>query len=466
MALLLRRQPRLGRRNRKRKLTATLRHLAPAFIVLGLTCAGAGAAYTAVAPAFKANGGLFQPQSLVVAIEQAPEPMLPGVVRLPSDPLVAGGPIEADAEVSSGDTLSAVLARAGVASEEAARSVQALREVYDPRTLRDGDTVSISLAPDIGEAAPGRLLGIQLVKSFDRIAGVGRTLDGGFASYEILKPLKLERARGAGTIASSLFVDGVNAGVPVRSMASFIRLFSFDVDFQRDVKEGDKFDIVYDRYVDRDGSVVHSGDILFASLEIGDRRITLYRHEYADGQVKYFNEDGRGNKKALLRTPVDGARISSGFGKRRHPILRYSRMYKGIDFAAPSGTPIKAAGDGVVKMAGWNGTFGRYIRIKHGNSYDTAYAHLRRIAGGVKPGERVRQGQIIGYVGTTGRSTGPHLHYEVLMGGNQVNPLRVKMPSGRTLEGKELVGFQKFRAEQDRQLASLKGTEIAATSSK
>jgi len=443
---------RLGRRSdykRRSRLNAAMRRLAPALILLGLSCAGAGAAYTAVTPKPEPNGLAAKPVSLVVSVEPPAPPVAPGVVRLPSDPLAAGGPVEAEARVASGDTLSAVLERAGVAKEEAARAIQALRDVFDPRTLRDGDTVSLSLAPGLAEAAPGRLLGIQLVKSFDRIAGVGRTLDGGFASYETRKALDLERARGAGAIASSLFVDGVNAGVPVKSMAGFIRLFSFDIDFQRDIQAGDRFDILYDRYVDQDGAVVHPGEILYAALETGGRRITLYRHEYADGQVQYFNEKGRSNRKALLRTPVDGARISSGFGRRRHPILGYSKMHAGIDFAAPTGTPIKAAGDGVVRRAGWLGTYGRYIRIKHSGSYDTAYAHLRRIAKGIQPGANVRQGQVIGYVGSSGRSTGPHLHYEILKDGKQVNPARVRFQSAKALTGTELTRFRQFRDEID-----------------
>jgi len=439
-------------RRRRSRIARRLRLAAAALIALGLACAGAGAAYTAVAPAPKSNLATPAPSSLVMAVEPTPRPAEPTVLRLPADPMTAGGPIEADAQVVSGDTLSAVLARAGVAAEEASRAVQALRQVYDPRTLRDGDTVSISLAPDITEPSPGRLLGIQLVKSFDRIAGVGRTLDGGFSSYEILKPLKLERARGKGAISASLFVDGVEAGVPVKSMAAFIRLFSFDVDFQRDIHPGDTFDILFDRYVDRDGATAHAGDILYASLTIGKRRITLYRHEFPNGQVKYFNEKGRSNKKALLRTPIDGARISSGFGRRRHPILGYSKMHTGVDFAAPTGTPIRAAGDGVVKRAGWNGGYGRYVRIKHDGVYDTAYAHMRRIAKGVKPGARIRQGQIIGYVGTSGRSTGPHLHYEILKSGRHVNPRRVRFQSAEALKGEELARFRRFRDSIDREL--------------
>lgn len=424
----------------------------PLLIVAGLTFAGAGAAYTAVVPSQAPERKFAKPASLVTAAESPPAPIIPGAVRLPSDPLVAGGPIEAEAQIESGDTLSAVLQRSGVGGDEAARAIQSLRKVFDPRTLRDGQAVSIRLAPDVAESAPGRLLGMQLVKSYDRIAGVGRTLNGGFESYEILKPLVQQRARGAGKITSSLFVDGVAADVPVKAMASFIRLFSFDVDFQRDIKPGDSFDILYDRFVDRDGSVVHSGDILYAALTIGGKTMKLYRHEFANGRVKYFNEQGRGNKKALLRTPIDGARISSGFGRRRHPILKYSKMHKGVDFAAPSGTPIKAAGDGVIAKAGWNGGYGRYVRIKHDGTYQTAYAHLRRIRKGIKVGKRVKQGQVIGYVGTSGRSTGPHLHYEILKKSKQVNPRGVRFQSAEALGGKEMKRFERFRNRVNRTL--------------
>jgi len=434
----------------------------PLLIVVGLSFAGAGAAYTAVSPMQTPDRKFAKPASLVTAAEPPPAPIIPGAVRLPSDPLAGGGPLEAEAQIVSGDTLSAVLQRSGVGGDEAARAIQSLRKVYDPRTLRDGQAVSIRLASEVSEGAPGRLLGMQLVKSYDRIAGVGRTLDGGFASYEILKPLTQQRARGAGKITSSLFVDGVAADVPVKAMASFIRLFSFDVDFQRDIKPGDRFDIMYDRFVDRDGSVVHSGDILYAALTISGKTMKLFRHEFANGRVKYFNEQGRGNKKALLRTPIDGARISSGFGRRRHPILKYSKMHKGVDFAAPSGTPIKAAGDGVVSKAGWNGGYGRYVRIKHDKTYQTAYAHLRRIAKGIKPGKRVKQGQVIGYVGSSGRSTGPHLHYEILKNAKQVNPRRVRFQSAEALGGKEMKRFKRFRDKINRSLKTSGKPDLVA----
>ena len=436
----------------------------PFLIMVGLSFAGAGAAYTAVAPTHAPERKFAKPVSLVTAPEPLPEPIIPGVVRLPSDPLAGEGPLEAEAQIVSGDTLSAVLQRSGVGGDEAARAIQSLRKVYDPRKLRDGQAVTIHLAPKVPEGASGRLLGMQLVKSYDRIAGVSRTLDEGFASYEILKPLTQQRARGTGKITSSLFVDGVAADVPVKAMTSFIRLFSFDVDFQRDIKPGDRFDIMYERFVDRDGSVVHSGDIHYAALTISGKAMKLFRHEFANGRVKYFNEQGRSNKKALLRTPIDGARISSGFGRRRHPILKYSKMHKGVDFAAPPGTPIKAAGDGVISKAGWNGGYGRYIRIKHDKIYQTAYAHLRRIAKGIKPGKRVKQGQVIGYVGSSGRSTGPHLHYEILKNAKQVNPRRVRFQSAEALGGEELKRFKRFRDKINRSLKTSGKPDLVARS--
>ena len=372
-------------------------------------------------------------------------PLIPDAVRLPSDPLTASNPIEAETQIVRGDTLSAVLKRMGVTNEEAALAIKALRKVYDPRSLRKGDTVRLSLTSDASNDSAGRLLGLQIAEDFDRIAGVALSLEGKFEAFEIVKSLDKSHGRGNGSINSSLFEDGVKGGVPAGVMVNFIRLFSFDIDFQRDIQSGDKFDVLFDQFIDYDGSVVGSGDILYASLTTGKRTLSLYRYEFSDGRANYFNDKGRSNRKALLRTPIDGARISSGFGRRKHPILGYSKMHAGVDFAAPSGTPIRAAGDGVIRRAGWNGGYGRYVRIRHNSIYQTAYAHMRRIAKGIKAGVRVQQGQIIGYVGSSGRSTGPHLHYEILKQGRQVNPRKVKFQSAEVLASDDLAKFKKSR---------------------
>jgi len=418
------------------------RFLFPA--VAAVLIVGAGT-YLLLKPTAEQQASIGETTNSPVELNTIAPPPIPEAVRLPSDPLTASNPIEAETKIVKGDTLSAVLKRMGVSNEEASLSIKALRKVYDPRSLRKGDKVTLNLSSDASNGAEGRLLGLQIAEDFDRIAGVALSLEGKFEAYEIVKALDKSLGRGSGSINSSLFEDGIKSGIPAGVMVNFIRLFSFDIDFQRDIQSGDKFDVLFDQFIDYDGSVVSSGDILYASLTTGKRTLTLYRYEFSDGRANYFNDKGRSNRKALLRTPIDGARISSGFGRRKHPILGYSKMHAGVDFAAPSGTPIRAAGDGVIRRAGWNGGYGRYVRIRHNSIYQTAYAHMRRIAKGIKAGVRVQQGQIIGYVGSSGRSTGPHLHYEILKQGRQVNPRKVKFQSAEVLAGDDLAKFKKSR---------------------
>ena len=238
-------------------------------------------------------------------------------------------------------------------------------------------------------------------------------------------------------------------------LAEIIRIYSWDVDFQREIQSGDRFEVAYERFVDDEGDVVRHGEVIFARLNLSGDLNALYRFESRPGSVDYFDEKGRSAKRPLLRTPIDGARLSSRFGKRRHPVLGYTRMHRGVDFAAATGTPIYAAGDGVVSYRGRKGGYGNYIRLRHSAGYNTAYAHMSRFKKGIALGSRVRQGQVIGFVGTTGRSTGPHLHYEILSNGRQVNPLTVKMPSGTRLGKKELAKFQSKRANIDALVAGL-----------
>jgi murein DD-endopeptidase MepM/ murein hydrolase activator NlpD len=219
---------------------------------------------------------------------------------------------------------------------------------------------------------------------------------------------------------------------------------------------------MFDEYRDEDGQMAKTGNISVAEMVLSGQKIRLYRYKAKDGFVDYYSATGQSVRKALLRTPIDGARISSGFGRRRHPILGYTRMHKGLDFAARRGTPIYAAGDGVVDFAGRNGGYGKYVRIRHTGIYKTAYAHMHRYGKGVRTGRRVRQGQIIGYVGSTGRSTGPHLHYEVHKNGRQVNPRSIKLPSGRTLKGRELTAFKMYRVELDRDYVALTQSQQVA----
>ncbi|MGD9163053.1 MAG: M23 family metallopeptidase [Desulfobacteraceae bacterium] len=263
-------------------------------------------------------------------------------------------------------------------------------------------------------------------------------------------------------ISSTLYSAAIEAGMPVDVLIQMIRAYSYDVDFQRDIQRGDKFEAIYEKKVDKNGNYVRGGAILFSSLTVSGRTLTIYRYKTADGEVDLFNEKGQSVNKILMITPIDRARLSSGYGMRRHPIKGYSRMHKGLDFAAPTGIPIMAAGDGVIEYAGRKSGYGSYIRIRHANEYQTVYGHMSKFVSGIRKGVRIRQRQIIGYVGSTGLSTGPHLHYEVHHRGKNINPASLKTPPGRTLKGKELERF--FQVKRDLQIlyASLeKGDKLA-----
>lgn len=363
--------------------------------------------------------------------------------------------------VGRGDTLLGLLVGAAVPREEAVGAIDALRGVYNPRTLQVGQEIALLFE---GEDEP-RFLGFEFEPNVDRAVAVARGEDERYAAVEVEKPLERRIVGAGGVIASSLFEAGAEGGVPVPVMAKLIRIFSYDVDFQRDIQPGDGFEVMYERDFTEDGTPVREGEVLFASLRLSGKEMAIYRYTTRDGVVDYFNRKGESVRKALLRTPIDGARMSSGFGMRRHPILGYSKMHKGTDFAAPTGTPIYAAGNGVVEEIGRKGAYGNYIRIRHNKEISTAYAHMSRFNKALRRGGRVNQGEVIGYVGTTGRSTGPHLHYEVLRGGRQVNPMSVDLPTGVILEGRELVAFRTQVEEMDRQLVALgrKAPEVVQT---
>ena len=370
-------------------------------------------------------------------------------------------------EVGRGDTLAELLFKAGVDRTEAHYAIKALSEYYNPRRIRNGQdlTLTFESAPLAADAQSPRendtFLGMALEPDYKTEVRVARTEDGNFHAEQHAKKLERKPVHAAGKIENSLYVAGRDAGVPAVVIARMIRLLSWDVDFQRDIRTGDEFEVMYERVLDASGKAVYNGAVTYAALTLSGKHINVYRYQLKDGTTDYFDEEGKASRKALMRTPIDGARLSSTFGKRKHPILGFTRMHKGVDFAAPTGTPIYAAGNGTVVYAGRKGGYGNYLRLRHNGTYETAYAHMNGYARGIHTGSRVEQGQIIGYVGTTGRSTGPHLHYEVLLSGHQVNPLRVKMPTGQTLKGKELARFQEFKVQQDRLIASLKGTEVA-----
>ena len=249
-------------------------------------------------------------------------------------------------------------------------------------------------------------------------------------------------------ILQSLYKAATNQNIPINTIIEFARIYGFQIDFQRDIRKQDKFQIMYEIFLNEKDEIVNTGEILFANLKLSGQDNSLYYFD-KEGSVGHYDKNGKSVKKALMKTPINGARLSSPFGMRKHPIDGFNKMHRGTDFAAPMGTPIMASGDGVVKKAGWCGGGGNCVKIKHNTTYQTVYAHMSKFARGIKSGVRVKQGQTIGYVGSTGKSTGPHLHYEVIVNGKKVNSQKLKLPSGKILKGKERKLFETKKIKLD-----------------
>ncbi len=256
-------------------------------------------------------------------------------------------------------------------------------------------------------------------------------------------------------IKDNLYSSAVNSKIEPNIIVEFARIFGFEVDFQRDIRKGDWFEIYYEKFEDDNGQVKDTGKIIYASMFVNGGEINLYNFKFNDTE-EYYDIKGKSITKSLMKTPINGARLSSSFGMRKHPILGYNKMHRGTDFAAPSGTPIMASGTGTITRARWCGGGGNCVKIKHNSTYETVYAHMKSFAKGVKEGRKVKQGQIIGYVGSTGLSTGPHLHYEVIVNGKKVNSQRLKLPSGKILKGEERKEFELKRIKIDLKLSELR----------
>lgn len=367
--------------------------------------------------------------------------------------------------VGRGDTLMDLLVRNDVSRADAYNAIQALSKVYDPRALNPGHEITVFFHKDPAVADP-KFSGLQIQKDKISTVLVNLSENGQYTVDEQEKSIYRSIKGAQGSIDNSLYVSAKNSGVPDAVILDLIKMYSFNVDFQRDIQPGDKFEVMYEEFATDSGDVVAGrNNIVYAKLSLGGREMPFYLYTSPSGDTDFYDAKGQSAKKSLMRTPIDGARLSSGFGMRRHPILGYGKMHKGIDFAAPRGTPIYAAGDGTIDKIGFVNGYGNYIRIKHRKDLQTAYAHMNGFRSGLKNGARVKQGQIIGYVGTTGRSTGPHLHYEILMAGKQVNPTSLKLPTGKMLEGKDKTKFNAMVAERDTQFGQLlRGMTIADTS--
>jgi murein DD-endopeptidase MepM/ murein hydrolase activator NlpD len=363
--------------------------------------------------------------------------------------------------VSDGQSLTSVLAGADVTMNEAQAAVEAARRVFDPRKLKAGQQVTVSFKPGISPTAAA-FQGFEFQPDAGRRVTVERGA-GGFSADQTIIPVTTETYAVHGVIHNSLVESAQTAGLPYSIIASLIRAFSYDVDFQREIQPNDRFKVMYTAQVSSSGS--RPGDVLYAELILSGKAHAIYGVRRDDGGTDYFTRDGKSIKKGLLKTPVDGARLTSGFGMRMHPILGFTRMHKGVDFGAPTGTPIYAAGDGVIEFAGWAGGYGHFVKIRHNPHTETAYGHMSRIAAAM--GAHVHQGEVIGYVGMTGDATGPHLHYEVLKDGIQVNPINITVPVDVGLEGKDLVAFLKTANEREERYAALSdGVQFATARAK
>ena len=256
-------------------------------------------------------------------------------------------------------------------------------------------------------------------------------------------------------IKNNLYTSATSVGIEPNIIVEFARIFGFEVDFQRDIRKGDWFEIYYERFEDDNNKVRDTGKIIYASMYVNGEEINLYNFKFENDE-EYYDIKGKSITKSLMKTPINGARLSSSFGMRKHPILGYNKMHRGTDFAAPSGTPIMASGSGTVTRARWCGGGGNCVKIKHNSTYETIYAHMKAFAKGIKEGRKVKQGQIIGYVGSTGLSTGPHLHYEVIVNGKKVNSQKLKLPSGKILKGEARKEFEIERIKIDLKLSELR----------
>lgn len=411
----------------------------------GLAAIG-GMAFSLAPPA-----GPERPDAVIDAVAVAVAPRMPlrsaeFAVELPPLTRVSG-------RLQPRDTLADLIERLGANRVDTYAALQSLYadDLVDPRRLRPGVEAVVTLEADgtPQDGAPLRGLTLRTAPEFSLV--VTRRSDGRYDAAKLEAKLDPVYKRVARTIETSIYAAALSAGAGDQQVVDFAQIFAYDIDFQREVHPGDRFEIVYESFVDEKGNTVRAGDVIYAELDGKTLSRGFYRHTPSDdGITDYYDREGKSARKFLMKTPINGARLSSNFGYRRHPISGYTRLHKGTDFAAPSGTPIFAAGHGVVERASRYGGYGNYVRLRHANGFKTAYAHMLRYGPGIRAGRRVRQGDIIGYVGSTGASTGPHLHYEVHKDGKAVNPMQLKLPTGRILEGEQLDAFERVRLRIDR----------------
>ena len=341
--------------------------------------------------------------------------------------------------IRSGDSLGPLLQKNGLSGGQAYKVTQAFATVYKPRNLRVGHEFNLHFNDETLEH-------LTFKPNVEKTVFVDLKGED-YTAREVAAEFKYETVGVAAEISNSLYVDATRLGAPDRVVQQFANIYEYSVDFQRDIQPGDNFEMFFEVARNRKGEIIKSGDLLYTSFSPRGKTSDYWLYVDSKDRENFYDAKGKTAKRKLRATPINGARLSSSYGRRKHPILGYRKMHSGVDFAAPRGTPILAAGSGTVERANRYGGYGNYIRIRHTDGYKTAYAHLKSFARGVRKGKYVKQDQVIGYVGTTGRSTGPHLHYEVHLHGKKINPRRLSQLAGKPLAKSEMPNFAKRRKE-------------------
>ena len=350
-----------------------------------------------------------------------------------------------DHKISSGETFDKILNNYSIPNEEINQIKKNLNSDYNINNLQPNLEIKITIDQSNNKKITSFLFPVSRTEKIQLTRNLDNNL---FEKKIIITNLNKKIVFKEGKIIQSLYKTAIDLKVQPNVIIEFARIYGFQVDFQRDIRKNDNFQIMYEVFEDDDGKVFETGNIIFADLKLSGKNNALYYFE-KKGSEGHYDENGKSVEKALMKTPINGARLSSAFGMRKHPIDGFNKMHRGTDFAAPMGTPIMASGSGLITRARWCGGGGNCIKIKHNSTYETIYAHMKNFARGIKEGIRVKQGQIIGYVGSTGKSTGPHLHYEVVVNGKKVNSQKLKLPSGKTLKGKEREIFEVEKIKLD-----------------
>ena len=353
--------------------------------------------------------------------------------------------IEIRHKISEGETFNKILKEYKIPEEEVKKIKKNFTSTKILNNLKTGKIIYITIDQSQNKKVVKFIYPVSINK---KIKLVRNLVSDKFEKEEIITNLNTRIIYKEGKITQSLYKSAIKLDIKPNVIVDFARIYGFQVDFQRDIRRNDTFQIMYEIFEDDNGKIFNTGNIIFADLRLSGQKNSLYYFQ-KKGSEGHYNISGKSAKKSLMKTPINGARLSSSFGMRKHPIDGYNKMHKGTDFAAPTGTPIMASGDGKIVRAKWCGGGGNCIKIKHNSTYSTVYAHLSKFASGMKPGVRVKQGQIIGFVGSTGKSTGPHLHYEVIENGKKINSQTLKLPSGKILKGKERKIFEIERIKID-----------------